>query len=293
MNQLPQIRPFPITQADQNSLIFTKTRVFDQTVFCFTETSGPNPLSSQSESPKSHSTNKQKTRTSHFCKKKENWYHDEDQQLLALIAKHGPKNWSKIASHFPNRQGKQCRERWHNHLNPHINKTKWTIQEERTLLRAYLKYNSRWAIIARFLPGRTDNCIKNHYNSTIKRKLRMKELSTDMTPLVSDHRHTSSGTYDSDPETAHEQSFEEHLTPFQSPQLTQNSSQVVNITPTNDSQQVRMTLPVFDYRDEREPAFLNNFLAKIYPSENTGLNRQLISYAELLKCLTQKTQYLF
>jgi hypothetical protein len=64
------------------------------------------------------------------------WTKDEDEKLKHLVNQIGPKNWSSISKHFPGRIGKQCRERWHNHLNPDIKKDKWTDEEDRLLIQA-------------------------------------------------------------------------------------------------------------------------------------------------------------
>eukprot|EP00743_Colponemidia_sp_Colp-15_P001362 GILK01001493.1.p1 GENE.GILK01001493.1~~GILK01001493.1.p1 ORF type:complete len:337 (+),score=62.59 GILK01001493.1:116-1126(+) len=98
-----------------------------------------------------------------------NWTKQEDETLAALVYHYGPQNWAVLANSLQGRTGKQCRERWHNHLAPGVVKTDWSAEEDAILQAEYLKVGSKWAKIAEKLPGRTDNAVKNRFYSQ-KRK---------------------------------------------------------------------------------------------------------------------------
>ena len=95
---------------------------------------------------------------------KQPWSEAEDKQLAVLISTHGSGRWAFLARQIPGRCGKQCRERWQNHLCPNKkNNNEWTAEEEELLFALHRELGNKWAQIARRMPGRNDNAVKNHY----------------------------------------------------------------------------------------------------------------------------------
>ncbi|KAL5747549.1 hypothetical protein ACOSQ2_024846 [Xanthoceras sorbifolium] len=110
------------------------------------------------------------------------WSPEEDEKLIRYITTHGYGCWSEVPEKAGlQRCGKSCRLRWINYLRPDIRRGRFTPEEEKLIISLHSVVGNRWAHIASHLPGRTDNEIKNYWNSWIKKKINRKPATTTVT----------------------------------------------------------------------------------------------------------------
>lgn len=102
---------------------------------------------------------------------KGSWTREEDQQIIDFVEKNGDKDWAKLALLLKGRTGKQCRERFKNHLDPKLDHSEWTPEDDQKLIQLHEQLGNSWTKIAMHFEGRTDNSIKNRWNSTLKKRI--------------------------------------------------------------------------------------------------------------------------
>jgi hypothetical protein len=96
---------------------------------------------------------------------------EEDRAIVEYVKQNGACNWPALSQVLVQRSPKQCRERWCNHLRPGVSRVAWTVDEDALIFDNHERIGPKWSMIAHALPGRTDNAIKNRWNSSICKRI--------------------------------------------------------------------------------------------------------------------------
>ncbi|CAL5211857.1 unnamed protein product [Lathyrus oleraceus] len=149
--------------------------------------------------------------------RKGTWSAEEDRKLIAYVTRYGCWNWRQLPKFAGlSRCGKSCRLRWMNYLRPDIKRGNFTQQEEELIIQMHKNMGNRWSVISAELPGRTDNEVKNHWHTSLKKRVQQMNTVSNEDTIVA-----------KSPANSHISDITDSLSPF-------SSSSDVSSTSEND-----------------------------------------------------------
>lgn len=216
------------------------------------------------------------------------WSPEEDDKLIKHITKHGHGCWSSVPKLAGlQRCGKSCRLRWINYLRPDLKRGTFSTQEENMIIELHAVLGNKWSQIAAQLPGRTDNEIKNLWNSSIKKKLRQKgidpnthkllsEVENDKDPKASasNNKASEQDSYELNYETSNQELAVEKPKASQPPLITSNHPYTLidNLTSPTHEFFLNRFVTSHDQTSTSKPQDLGNYLSFDYGRSDIGLS---------------------
>ncbi|KAK1401959.1 Transcription factor like [Heracleum sosnowskyi] len=216
------------------------------------------------------------------------WSPEEDDKLIKHITKHGHGCWSSVPKLAGlQRCGKSCRLRWINYLRPDLKRGTFSSQEENMIIELHAVLGNKWSQIAAQLPGRTDNEIKNLWNSSIKKKLRQKgidpnthkllsevENDKDQKASASNNKASEQDSYELNYETSNQELAVEKPKASQPPLITSNHPYTLidNLTSPTHEFFLNRFVSSHDQTSTSKPQDLGNYLSFDYGGSDIGLS---------------------
>ncbi|KAF3443812.1 hypothetical protein FNV43_RR13502 [Rhamnella rubrinervis] len=219
--------------------------------------------------------------------KKGTWTPEEDRKLIAYVTRYGCWNWRQLPRFAGlQRCGKSCRLRWMNYLRPNIKRGNYTKEEEETIIKLHASLGNRWSMIASRLPGRSDNEIKNHWHTHLKKRTKMKpkqylqldkELSSESSQcetFTNNRESEAESSTAADPNIDHDHQVLSHqileASQSSSPEETTSNmnNECLSLSPSNSNNDYVPTLTAIDCLPS-EDIFIGDFWTEPFVQDDT------------------------
>ncbi|XP_010486997.1 PREDICTED: transcription repressor MYB6-like [Camelina sativa] len=196
------------------------------------------------------------------------WSPEEDEKLLRYITTHGHPSWSSVPKLAGlQRCGKSCRLRWINYLRPDLKRGSFNEEEEQIIIDVHRILGNKWAQIAKHLPGRTDNEVKNFWNSCIKKKLLSQGLDPSTHNLMPSHKRSSSSSFSNNNISKSRKTTSIMKNPTDLDQTTTAFS-ITNINPPTTTKPNRLKSPVLTLIPSQTMIPTNDTMSSLLEDEN-------------------------